>query len=402
MADAPLLLYTNPDTGELFRRTWRLVVADGDDRGTAVELTESPALIGAAPASSLVLTDDTVSRYHAEIDLFAEGLRVRDLDSTNGTFLEGENRIREGFVANGGTFRVGRTAVRVIAMDEPAASEIATDPTLLAPDGVVEIGPAVAASPLLHTLVDDVRRVAASSSAVLLRGERGSGKATIARALHDMSNRRRAPFVTVHAEALTIDRYQQMLFGEGTQIGLFTRAHHGTLFVEDVELLSPEAQSALRHTIDRREIQPLGSDQKMLRVDVRMVCSTTVDLREHPGFDPALSRRLAVVELRVPPLRDRPEDVLAIAARRLPPGFTVGPETSAFLNRQRWPNNGDDLTALLDDPLVATPPPLQAALLRDAVAAKHGDVSAVAAELSIGTKALFRKLADHDVDLDAL
>lgn len=402
MADAPLLLYTHPETGELFRRVWRLIVADGDDQGATTELDESPALIGAAPAASLILTDDTVSRYHAEIDLFAEGLRVRDLDSTNGTFIEDEERIREGFVGNGGTFRVGRTTIRVIAVDEPASSEIPTDPTLISPDGVVEIGDAVAASPQLQSLLDHVRRAAGSSSAVLLRGERGSGKATIARALHDMSARRRAPFVPVRADALTVESYRRILFGDQDRAGLFTRAHHGTLFIEDVDLLAQEAQSALKHTIDRQEIQPMGPNQKMLRVDVRMVCSTTVDLREHPSFDPALCRRLAVVELRIPPLRDRPEDILAIAARTLPRGFTVGTKTSAFLTRQRWPNNVDELAALLEDPLAAAPPPLQAALLHDAVAAKRGDVSAVADDLALATRALFVKLADHDVDLDAL
>lgn len=395
MPNTPLLLYSRPDTRELMRRRWRLVVVDGDDRGITAELEETPALIGAAPAAALMLTDDTVSRYHAELDVFADGIRIRDLDSTNGTFLEGENRVREGFVENGGTFRVGRTTVRALAVDEPASSEIPTDPALHSPEGVVEIGGALAASPLSIGLVDDLRRVAASSSPVLFRGERGAGKSTLARVLHTLSNRARAPFITVNAGEMGWEDHHR----------LFVKAHRGSLFIEDVDQLSPEVQVILRTAVERGEVRPPGDD-KMLRVDVRLLSATTIDLRKKPDFDPVLLRRLAVVELSIAPLRERVDDAAAIAQSRLDAfGLRVGPKLHGLLARHGWPGNIDELEAALDDPLNTAPPAgiphaLQGALLDDAVSSMEGDVSALAKKLALSTRTLFGRLAEHDVDLD--
>lgn len=400
MADAPLLLYTNPDTFDLYRRRWRLVVVDGDDRGAEAELEESPALVGAAPAASLVLSDDTVSRYHAEVDVFADGLRIRDLDSTNGTFVGGDDRVREGFVENGGTFRVGRTTIRLIAVDEPATSEIPTDPRFQAPDGILEIGHALFASPLMRALIDNVRRVAASASSVLLRGEPGTGRAALARIVHDMSPRRRAAFVSVHAGALDRQSHAQLLFGRHDAPGLFSKAHRGTLFIEDVDLLHPEVQAAVLHTIRRGEVRPVTGDDKVARVDVRILSSTSVALRERKDFDRALFRRLAVVELVVPPLRDRFDDVLAVVERKLSPaGLSVGPKTRDFLMGERWMTNLDELHDLLSAPLSGA---LEGPLLDDAVRASRGDVSAVADRIGTTSRALFGRLHAHAVDLDAV
>ncbi len=387
MPNAPLLLYTRPETGELMRRRWQVIVVDGDDRGASAELEETPALIGAAPASTLVLTDDTVSRYHAEVDVFAEGIRVRDLDSTNGTYLEGEARVREGFVENGGTFRVGRTTIRTIAIDESAASEIPTDPNLKAPGGVLEIGGAILASDPMFNLIDNLRRVATSTSAVLFRGERGSGKATMARILHSFSSRARAPFVAVTAADL-----------HGEDHRIFLRAHRGSLFIEDIERLDPRVQAELRSVADRGEVRPVGDD-KVLRVDVRLFSATTVDPKSDARLDPVLLRRLSVVELIVPPLRDRPEDALAIARHRLRAlDLLVGSKVEAAIRTNAWPGNVDGLLAALAHPLAGGP--LTGPLLDDALAARAGDVSALAEALEISTRGLFGWLAAYDVDLE--
>jgi transcriptional regulator of acetoin/glycerol metabolism len=371
------------------RRRWTLIVVDGDDRGNQAEIEDAPALIGAAPAATLVLTDDTVSRYHAEIDVFADAIRIRDLDSTNGTFTEAGARVREALVENGGTFRVGQTVVRIVAIDEPAGSEIPTDPTLQAPGTVLEIGNALAASPSTFVLFDDIRRVAISTSSVLFRGERGSGRATLARVLYTLSPRARSPFFAVDAADLRPEDYHRA----------FLRAHRGTLLIEDVEKLQPEVQAALRHTLERGEVRPHGDD-KTLRVDVRVLSSTSIDLAKSPTFDPVLLRRIGVVQLVVPPLSERIDDAIAISNRALAPrGLRVGPRVTALLRLHRWTRHVEELEAMLKDPLADGP--LVGPLLDDTVAELEGDVSRAAEKLSVSTGALFRRLAHYDVDIDA-
>jgi transcriptional regulator of acetoin/glycerol metabolism len=378
------------------RRRWRLTVIDGDDRGTTAELEETPALIGAAPAATLMITDDTVSRYHAEVDVFADGIRIRDLDSTNGTFLSGDDRVKEAFIENGATFRVGSTTLRAIAVDEPAASEIPTDPNMRFPGAMIEIGGAIAASPASLELIDGIRRVAASSSAVLFRGERGSGRATLAKVLHGVSARKHGPFVAVDAASLKREDYHRVL----------QSAHRGSLLIENVDGLNHDLQAALRHTTERGEVR-LHGDEKSIRVDVRLLTSTSVELRRKWDFDPILIRRIAVVELWVPPLRERPEDAVAIANRHLGSiGLRAGNRFSACARLQPWPENVDQLIAALADPMRASPADglsyaLQGALLDDAVSALEGDVSLLARKLRESSRSLFGRLAQHDIDVDA-
>jgi DNA-binding NtrC family response regulator len=155
-------------------------------------------------------------------------------------------------------------------------------------------------------------------------------------------------------------------------------------------------QAALRQSMERGEVRVPGED-KMLRIDVRLLTSSTIDLRKKWDFDPILVRRLAVVELFMPPLAERIEDVRAIANRRLAPlGLRAGNRFSAFAASHRWTGHVDELERALSDPDHA----LQGALLDDAVAELEGDVSALAKKLSISTRALFARLAHHDIDID--
>ena len=411
MAGPPLLLYTHRATGELFRRRWTLVVAEGSDRGRRAEIADSPGLIGAAPASTLVLTDDTVSRYHAEIDVFAEGLRVRDLDSTNGTFLEGEQRIREGFVENGASFRVGRTLVRVVAVDEPAASEVETDPHHVAPGGVELLGPLLAASPAMREVFRLVRKVAPASSAVLFEGPPGTGKAALARVTHELGPRRKSPFVTFAAKSVPAEQQAASLFGAAGSsgapvLGLFERASGGTLFIEGVDAIAPALQLRLTRVIERGEILRSGEDRQR-RVDVRVLSSTTRDLERVQDFAPELFNRLAVVRLRVPGLCERLEDLGPLASRFLEdrrPGLSVGPRTLALLQGQAWPESARSLeqvvVRLLRPQGAPEDAPLRAAFLADLCATQAGNVTEVARALGLDARRLFAELALHRIELD--
>lgn len=422
----PLLLYSHPTTGELFRRRWFLEVIDGSDQGVITEIDHSPALIGAAPASALLITDDTVSRYHAEVEPFAEGVRLRDLDSTNGSFL-GEERVKDAFLENDGEFRVGRTTVRVRAEDESAASEIDTDPRGVPPGAVEVVGHALAVAGVSRELLRLVRKIAPSSSAVLFEGPAGSGKATLARLLHDLSPRRAAPFVSFSPRSM-IDENEAMqrLFGRGSKHAsprpsLFENAKGGTLFIEDLAHLPERLQRGLLDAIERGEIEREGDDRK-IRIDVRLVSSTARDLANEPRFLRALHQRVAVVRLPVPSLRERREDVRALAerfyeeARRDAP--KLGVRSLALLEDALLPGNLDQLRVLVASlsasdgeqrptdenqwgaAHAAIAFDLRRAFIEDVIAEKKGHVGQAADRLRMTQLELFRFCQKHDVDLE--
>lgn len=417
MVGAPPLLHTDPVTGELRRRRWILEVLDGQDAGRRTEVDRSPALIGAAPAAVLVLTDDTVSRYHLEMDVFAEGIRLRDLDSTNGTFI-GDLRVRDAFVEQGDVFRLGRTSVKVRAADEPAAPEIDTDPRGV-PLGAIEyLGDALAVSTHTRGLFETIRQVASSPSAVLMEGPPGTGKATCARQMHDLSPRKAQPYVVVtlppNADEAAIDT---ILFGEGVpgttgdvnagRPGAFERASGGTLFIEHVDRMPSGTQPRVLRAIESGEIQRIG-ERRRRRVDVRLISSAEAVAADAPGLGATILRRLAVVRLSVPALIERPEDIVPLAGRFLEQisdqPFVIGPVMSDLLAKAQWVRNGDELRDCLigvldDDPACA---PFRHAFVTDVVAFAAGDVTAAARNLGITQLKLFRYLADQNIDLDAM
>ncbi|MCK6546546.1 sigma 54-interacting transcriptional regulator, partial [Myxococcota bacterium] len=417
--EAPLLLYTHPTTGELLRRRWHLAIVDERGVHTRTEITDSPALVGAAPAATLVLTDDTVSRYHAELDVFAEGLRLRDLDSTNGTFVHDE-RVQEAFVESGDVFRVGRTEVSVLAEDEPAASEIDTDPKGVPPGAIETLGHALAVAGATRDLLRLVKKIAPSESPVLFEGEVGTGKATLARLLHDLSPRRELPFVSISPRAIgEPGEIHARLFGRAAtrgvpaRPGLFELARGGTLFVEGVEHLPRALQPELLETIETGELRGAGA-----RTDVRIVSSSERRLATDEAFDARLARRLAVVRLRVPPLRERTDDIRALAEHflELTSGRSIplGARTLDVLRPLSFPGNLDQLRRLVST-LVPEPraglrtapelgtvaAELKLAFVCDRLEANAGSVTKTAAELARTDRELFQFLTDHRVDLDA-
>ncbi|MCC7386833.1 MAG: sigma 54-dependent Fis family transcriptional regulator [Deltaproteobacteria bacterium] len=421
MADPAPLLYTDPRSGELRRRRWRLEVIDGIDQGLKCTLEHSPALIGAAPAAALVLNDDTASRYHLELDLFAEGIRLRDLDSTNGTFV-GTTRIHDAFIEAGDVFRVGRSVIRAEASSEAAAPEIETDPRGIPLGGVERLGEAIAVSEAMRAVFEKLRTIARSPSPVLLSGEPGVGKATTAAIIHQLSPRKAQPFVALDIDAaLTIDGAEDALFGRAdpdqeTRIeGAFDRSNGGTLLLGGVDHLRASTQRKLLGAIESGEILPSGEGRRR-RVNVRLL--TTLSSRDAADrIEPKLLHRLAVVRLTIPPLRERAEDLIPLARLflgALDPSLRIGARLEARLRMESWPGNLAQLRRELEalaspgrwipneEPLSPLAVDLRRAFVADFVGLHQGNVGRAAGDLAVPKRALFGFLTRHKVELDAL
>lgn len=211
-------------------------------------------------------------------------------------------------------------------------------------------------------LREQIGALAATKADVLILGETGAGKEVVARALHDLSARRTGPFVAINAGALAESVVESELFGHepgaftGAQkrrIGKFEFANGGTLFLDEIESMSMDVQVKLLRLLQERVLERLGGNQQ-IRLDIRVIAATKEDLRQaadHGRFRADLYYRLNVASLRIPPLRERGEDVLmlfqhyadAAAQRHGLPARELQPGQRALLLRHTWPGNVREL-----------------------------------------------------------
>jgi sigma-54-specific transcriptional regulator len=209
-----------------------------------------------------------------------------------------------------------------------------------------------------RALLDRIRQVAPSQAAVLISGETGTGKEIVARHLHELSRRRDRPFVAVNCGAFSQSLAEAELFGQErgaftgadtAKAGWFETAHGGTLFLDEIGDLSPSLQVKLLRVLQEGEVVRIGSRQP-IAVDVRLITATNVDLRQALAagrFREDLFYRLNVTTLALPPLRERPGDILPLARYFLDSyacrlgleGAALGPAAQARLLEHAWPGN---------------------------------------------------------------
>ena len=212
---------------------------------------------------------------------------------------------------------------------------------------------AIVASPAIRRLLSVVERVAQTNASVLIQGESGSGKELIARAVHHHSLRCGKPWVDVSCAALPEHLVESELFGyergafsgaDSAKPGLFELAHQGTLFLDEIGELEPRMQVKLLRVLDGTPYYRLGGVRKV-SVDVRIIAATNQDLEEmveSGRFRGDLFHRLGQIALRVPPLRERPEDILPLAEHflgQLKPGAFFSREAIDMLRSHNWPGN---------------------------------------------------------------
>jgi PAS domain S-box-containing protein len=219
----------------------------------------------------------------------------------------------------------------------------------------------ILASPVMHTFIGLVDRVAGHTETVLITGETGTGKELIARTIHGSSHRRSRPWVDINCAALPENLVESELFGyekgafsgaDASKPGLFELADKGTLFLDEIGELQPQTQVKLLRVLDGQPFYRLGGHRK-IHVDVRIVAATNQDLEaavKAGRFRQDLFHRLGQFQLRVPPLRERPEDIVALAEHFLrlkAPRKNFSSQAISALLSHSWPGNIRELRNLV-------------------------------------------------------
>jgi DNA-binding NtrC family response regulator len=329
----------------------KLVVVEGPDEGLEAPI-DAATLVGNDDACHLVLHDPAVSRKHASFAPSPGGFRVKDLGSRNGTLLGGA-RIVEAELPLGALLRLGNTVLAIqprwyVREVSPARER--------------RFGELIGESTAMRTVFAILQRVAPTDLTVLVEGESGTGKELVARSIHQASPRASAPYVVFHCGAVPGELAESELFGHvrgafsgavADRMGAFQRADGGTLCLDEIGELPPDLQPKLLRVLESGEVRAVGDDVTR-RPDVRVVAATNRDLRAETRrgrFRSDLLYRLEVVSVRLPPLRQRPEDVPLLVAHllagKLPEGDEVGGATLAKLVAYGWPGNVRELRNVL-------------------------------------------------------
>jgi DNA-binding NtrC family response regulator len=333
------------DTGRALPVLLRAV--DGPGAGAQVELSAGTVTVGSGADCDLVVPDKAVSRRHATLELLSGAVRVRDLQSRNGTLYLGA-RVSEALIPVGGSIQVGRTTVRIFPFEERA----------LAFSDKTDLEGLIGASIPMRRLFTLAEQLAASDSTALIVGETGVGKEAVARAIHALSARRHQPFLAFDCAAVSSDVLDSELFGHVS--GAFTGAHQarkgavaaaekGTLFLDEVGELPLELQPKLLRLLEQREYRQLGDTSTKL-ADIRVIASSAHDLEAKTrtgAFRQDLFYRVAVTSLRVPPLRERLEDVPLLARKFAAESGSTNvkllADSFAVLQSYSWPGNVREL-----------------------------------------------------------
>ena len=290
-----------------------------------------------------------------------------------------------------------------------------------------------------------IDRAALCDTPILLIGESGTGKELLARALHKKSPRAPGPFVAVNCSAIPETLLESELFGHrrgaftdarDDQRGLFQSAHRGTIFLDEIGDMAPALQGKLLRVLQEKEVHPLGAPAPV-PTDVRIITATHRDLTTLVAdgrFREDLLYRINVIEVQVPPLRERPDDLeplvrhllLKYGARLGKPGCTVSPEAMALMHRHTWPGNVREVENVIERALVLgtgsvidtedlpdrlrdQPPPngcgtagrrladVEREHILRTLRAVHGNKAAAARVLGLNRKTLYRKITQHRI-----
>ncbi len=317
-----------------------------DDSGPRSANVDRRCVLGSAPHCDIIIADQAVSRVHAEIEPRDEGIWVRDLNSRNGTFVEGV-RVESACVLHGFTIRVGATDLLVNyanAEHKPVESWPSD-----------RFGPLMGRSQMMRELFATLARLSPLESCIMITGETGTGKELVARAIHQASLRAAGPFVVVDCATLSESLIEAELFGHTkgaftgalmSRAGAIESADGGTVFLDEIGELPIGMQPKLLRVLESSTVRRIG-ESKHRSVNVRFVTATHRDLLSmvnRAEFREDLYFRLAVLPVRVPSLRERVEDINLLLEHFAdgPPEWLT-PSLLRALERRPWRGNVREL-----------------------------------------------------------
>ncbi|MFC2074900.1 sigma 54-interacting transcriptional regulator [Bdellovibrionota bacterium] len=320
-----------------------LVIDQGTDSGKRF-LLEQNSTLGTNEQCKIKLSDPFVSGKHCSLHFKEDRLLLKDLQSTNGTFL-GTKKIKEVTVHLFESIRVGQTTFSITPFQLEQATE--TCDTLSS------------SNKQMKELFRQIKSVADAKETVLIEGETGTGKELVARAIHNLSPRKNEPLIAINCGALAAEVIESELFGhtrgaftgaERLREGAFVAAKKGTIFLDEIGELPLQLQPKLLRVLENREVKPVGAD-RTTNVTARVIAATNRNLKqevENGNFREDLFFRINLIPLKIPPLRERKEDLPNLINFFLKDiGGAMSPEAKKILLDYHWPGNVRELKHLI-------------------------------------------------------
>jgi DNA-binding NtrC family response regulator len=325
-----------------------------------LELEGERLRVGSHPSNELLLTDRLVSRFHCVLSLDKGQWTLTDTESLNGTMLLGV-RIREAILPPSECeIAIGDSVVRITQL---SPEKLARVPEL------TSFGELRGRTLAMRRVFSVLERIATSDGTVLVQGESGTGKELVASELVRRGPRRAQPFLTVDCSAISPNLVESELFGhvkgaftgaDRHRVGAFEAANHGTIFLDEIGEMPLEMQPKLLRVLENREVRRAGENEAR-KVDVRVIAATNRNLEREVNrgrFREDLYFRLSVLAVRLPPLRERAEDISDLVRALLERmGATESerlftPPILAELARQDWPGNVRELRNYIERAVV--------------------------------------------------
>mgnify|MGYP003524828421 CR=1 FL=1 len=353
-SDTTLKIITKGHAKTLLLKKLKLAVTKGRELGNEFVIDKGLLRIGSKKENDVVIADDTVSRHHAVIEEKKGQYIIRDLESTNGTFVNGL-RVSEAFLNEGSIIKLGNTELRFIPVEEKIE---------LMPSKKDRFGDIVGKSKEMKEIFGILEKISKTDATVLITGETGTGKELVAKAIHENSHRSKKPFVVIDCSAIARNLIESELFGHekgaftgavSARHGAFETANGGTIFLDEIGELEPDMQPRLLRVLEAREIKRVGGTAT-IPIDVRIIAATNRDLSteiKKNRFREDLFYRLSVININLPQLRDRKDDISLLIdyfiktnkARKVK---GVAKETLDILINYRWPGNVRELRNVIE------------------------------------------------------
>jgi transcriptional regulator with GAF, ATPase, and Fis domain len=353
------------DTGASVRRIRKLRITvlaapDAKDKGKTFAFAQDEVRIGSGPDADVPIEDAAISREHLAIRLVHDGFLVEDKASTNGTFI-GDLSIKSAVVSTETVVRIGKSTLKLSPLAETVEQELSPR---------ARFGRMLGASASMRETFALLEKVSASDLTVLIEGETGTGKELAAEGVHEGSGRA-GELVAVNCGAIPRELLESELFGHEKgaftgavreRTGAFLAADKGTLFLDEVGELPLDMQAKILRALERREVKPVGADRS-IAVDVRVVAATNRSLAKEVTagrFRQDLYYRLAVVTVKIPPLRTRLDDLPLLCdgiqeelerrrkAAGLPPPAHLDETAMQMLRRYDFPGNVRELRNIVE------------------------------------------------------